>query len=759
MKNRSFLTETFIDTENLYLYHGICMKTFSLRWKITIPAAILLVISIVLLTGRVSSVFSASYREVAIDYVESQGFDYALEIQNTITSYEHIVNGVTSSFKSVLNCGVRNRNILNRMLSYYLTTFPQNKQINGLKALWVMMEPDSLGNDAEFAYTQGDEYGRYTPMFYIENPETPEYTSFEREKNEDYYSLPKNSKKVTFLEPYLYDDYLTTSICAPITDGKNNVIGVCGVDINADFIGATFNDADLLDGTSITVTTAEGTIIYSHATETIGQNVNLLWQKTNPSGIENIKTAMNQDSPVQKQININGEKILNICVPVEIGFYQPAKWCLCINVPTKSLNKPVVRCINQTIILGVICLAALMMFLFVILNKFSIVPVIQLAKISETLAQGDYTYEFPNESLQKNDEIGQTTRAFKSMIDETKGMLSGIKEINRKLSTSGGQLSQSASDTKAQTQALASNLSKVVSVTNEQSNQVEMTSQELKSILDNIRKFEETIEAQIDSVDQSSSATQEMVATIASVNSTVNTLSTQYKQLMTASHSGLEKQEEVESAITKIVELAENLTATNTIIEEIANQTNMLAMNAAIEAAHAGDSGKGFAVVAEEIRKLAEDSTEQTAQIKEQVQQMDSGVASIVQANLASKSSFDDIVSLISNIESLLSQVNMSVTEESAASKEVLNGLSRISEMNQEINSATQSISSSSSSIAKTVEKLKDISTVVNTSITEMGKEIETIEGAALTVADITDETTNHIDMMNKKMSRFKIEA
>ncbi len=735
------------------------MKTFSLRWKVSIPAAILLVVTIVLLTGRVSAIFSTSYRSVAVDYVESQGSDYALKIQNTITNYEHIVNGIASSFKSVLNCGVKNRNILNRMLSHYLTTFPQNEQINGLKSLWIMMEPDYLGNDAEFAYTAGDEYGRYTPMFYVENPDTPEYTSFESEKGEDYYKIPKTTKKVSFLEPYLYDNALTTSICAPLTDGNGNVYGVCGVDINADFIGASLDSTNLLEGTTITVTTDEGTIIYDPETAKIGQNVNLLWQKVNPQGIENIKNAVNHGKTVQTEVTVDGVKYLNICSPVEIGFYQPATWCLCINVPVKSLNEPVVNCIKQTVILGVICLVALMVFLFVILNKFSIIPVIQLSKISETLAQGDYTYKFTEESLQKNDEIGQTTRAFKSMIDETKGMLGGIKAINSKLSASGNQLSQSASDTKAQTQALASNLSKVVAVTNEQSNQVEMTTQELKSILDNIDKFEATIEAQIDSVDQSSSATQEMVATIASVNSTVNTLSTQYKQLMDASHSGLEKQEEVESAISKIVELAENLTATNTIIEEIAKQTNMLAMNAAIEAAHAGDTGKGFAVVAEEIRKLAEDSTEQTAQIKEQVQEMGLGVTSIVQANAASKSSFDDIVSLIGNIENLLSQVNMSVTEESAASKEVLNGLSRISEMNQEINSATQSISSSSSSIAKTVEKLKDITNVVNANITEMGKEIETIESAALTVADITDETTNHIDMMNKKMSRFKIDA
>ena len=69
----------------------------------------------------------------------------------------------------------------------------------------------------------------------------------------------------------------------------------------------------------------------------------------------------------------------------------------------------------------------------------------------------------------------------------------------------------------------------------------------------------------------------------------------------------------------------------------------MLAMNAAIEAAHAGDSGKGFAVVAEEIRKLAEDSADQTAQIKDQILQINNGVHEIVNANIASKETFDTI--------------------------------------------------------------------------------------------------------------------
>ena len=141
------------------------------------------------------------------------------------------------------------------------------------------------------------------------------------------------------------------------------------------------------------------------------------------------------------------------------------------------------------------------------------------------------------------------------------------------------------------------------------------------------------IETQASGVEQASGAIEQMIENINSVSSSVEHMAGSFENLLKSTEAGVEKQKSVGVKIKDIETQSAELQGANHIISEIAAQTNLLAMNAAIEAAHAGDSGKGFSVVADEIKKLSENSQRESNKISEQLNAITNSIAEVVEAS------------------------------------------------------------------------------------------------------------------------------
>ena len=151
------------------------------------------------------------------------------------------------------------------------------------------------------------------------------------------------------------------------------------------------------------------------------------------------------------------------------------------------------------------------------------------------------------------------------------------------------------------------------------------------------------IRQQADGVTQASSAVEEMIGNIQSVNASVDKMASSFAQLEQQSREGQQKQAAVNEKILQIEEKSKTLQEANQAIASIASQTNLLAMNAAIEAAHAGEAGKGFAVVADEIRKLSETSTAQSKTIGEQLKSIQTSIIEVVTGSQESSKAFTSV--------------------------------------------------------------------------------------------------------------------
>ena len=176
--------------------------------------------------------------------------------------------------------------------------------------------------------------------------------------------------------------------------------------------------------------------------------------------------------------------------------------------------------------------------------------------------------------------------------------------------------------------------------------------------------------------------------------------------MATASNDGKKGLNVVSEHIKQILADSQNLVQTSTVIEEIATQTNLLAMNAAIEAAHAGNAGKGFAVVADEIRKLAENSGKQAQTISNVLKQIKEKIDKTSESSIEAQKRFDQVVDLSNTVKSQENVIKTSIEEQSIGGKQVLSSLAQMTSITEEVRSETESLLNISTTISSEIQNL-----------------------------------------------------
>ena len=193
------------------------------------------------------------------------------------------------------------------------------------------------------------------------------------------------------------------------------------------------------------------------------------------------------------------------------------------------------------------------------------------------------------------------------------------------------------------------------------------------------------VERQAAAVSQSSAAIEEMIFNIQSVTDTLSKNSNNVKQLMEVSETGRTGLNEVAADIQEIARESESLLEINSVMQNIASQTNLLSMNAAIEAAHAGEVGKGFAVVADEIRKLAESSGIQSKTISAVLKKIKSSIDKITRSTGNVLNKFEAIDSGVKTVFSQEGSILTAMEEQGRGSQQVLQGIAEVNDITHQV--------------------------------------------------------------------------
>jgi methyl-accepting chemotaxis protein len=303
-----------------------------------------------------------------------------------------------------------------------------------------------------------------------------------------------------------------------------------------------------------------------------------------------------------------------------------------------------------------------------------------------------------------------------------------------------------------------SNIDDVKSAVLKQSEAHDVVKVELDKNVQGIATLDRLIENQSSGIIESSSNIEQMVGNISSVTSSVEKMSMEYGELIAITEEERQRQNTVAEQINEMALQSKYLAEANNVISQIAAQTNLLAMNAAIEAAHAGESGKGFSVVADEIRKLAEDSSKQSKSIKLQLNEITKIINNVVNNSAISVQGFAEIIEKVRSTENLVTEINNAMTEQQGSSEQVLAALREVNDSTSQVQITSKEMASGIEHVVIAKDNLDIIAQDVANSMDEISSGVTEINNSAQDVSVMANTTSDNIQIMKSIIDTFKLE-
>ena len=535
----------------------------------------------------------------------------------------------------------------------------------------------NLHPEVELAYVGTDE------GVFVQEPDVGTPDDYDPRKRPWYIESMGAPDEIVISDPYISasTDEMVVTISQALKDGS----GVVAVDINLNYLQGLANQVQIGEsGYAILLDRSKAYI--AHPTE--------------PSGEEAVVSLTDQlyaKESGQIELDYDGDHRIMAFVTNEL-----TGWKLAGSVASSEITAAAMPILTRTVlIIGIAFIVGAVSVFFII--KSIIAPIIRLKEQAITVSEGDLTHAI---EVRSTDEIGQLGQAFNAMQDSLRTLIKNVEQSAELVASSAEELSASAEQTSDATEQVATSIQEVAHGAETQTDGVSAATQSLADLSVGVTQIAEN---SIKASELSHRATQEAEVGGQAVTNTVNQ--------MTSIHESVKESNIITQSLN---ERSQEVRSILNVITEIAGQTNLLALNAAIEAARAGEHGKGFAVVADEVRKLAEQSQKSATEIQEIVEgiQVDTANSVEIMAHITENvlggmdvsneafEKFNDILQSMQDITPQMEEISATAEQASAAVQEVASTANDIASSAQGNAAASQQVAASSEEQLASMEEI-----------------------------------------------------
>jgi methyl-accepting chemotaxis protein len=548
----------------------------------------------------------------------------------------------------------------------------------------------------------------------------------------------------------------TTDLFVPLAlavkDANGTTVGLVGFSMKLDKFSEIISSIKIGRGYGWVIDSTGLVIAYPRAAVVMKLNMTDADRMAGYRGLSELgKRMLSTDSGDGVFINAKGIAMVSFFakIPGSPG------WILGIDLPNAEVQATSSALIRIFVAL-IVSASLISLLLSYLLGKSIAQPIMRVVASFKGLAEGeaDLTKSL---DIVRNDEIGALASDFNLFLSRLREIVINLKAAQDELANIGEELRTSASDTAGSIAQISESVKRVRDKTHRQTEGVSGASSAVEQIAKNIESLERLIADQAASITEASASIEEMVGNISSVTASTAKMAEEFSSLSTAAEEGKSAQEATGTRIIGISDRSETLLEANSVIAQIASQTNLLAMNAAIEAAHAGEAGKGFSVVADEIRHLAETAADQSRTIGAELAEIRKEIEEVVVSSKSTEESFSRVMERIGVTDKIVQEVASAMVEQKEGSAQILEALKTMNDITSSVRLGSKEMSAGNTTILTEMGGLQDTAAEIQTSMEEMKGGATTISEGARRVSGMAENTMSTIHRMEEAIGRFKV--